>query len=156
MEEMKNTELRIGNYINGIYETEIDRGNGIIEDVERSEVVKVAGLDGAGLSEYSIWIEDGYNKEYDSFEPIPLTEEWLLKFGFKKDTKGSVSIQFNYGVNPITKDYMMQLIWLKTIPDYELEECPFYKNGHFKIKHVHQLQNLYFSLTGEELKLKDK
>ena|SRR5690606_13379568 len=76
---MKNTELRIGNYINGIYETEIDRGNGIIEDVESLEVVKVVGLDGVGFSDYSIWVEDGSVEEYDSFEPIPLTKEWLLK-----------------------------------------------------------------------------
>ena len=37
--------------------------------------------------------------------------------------------------------------------DGTLKEC-FYKNGYFIIKYVHQLQNLYFALTGEELTIK--
>lgn len=71
-------------------------------------------------------------------EPILLTEEWLLKFGFEKD----------------------DTIWIKH-PIYGLLE----KNGRFfielgetggiYIKYVHQLQNLYFALTGEELTIKE-
>src|SRR5690606_38180140 len=87
--------------------------------------------------------------DYQAIKPIPLTEEWLLKFGFSRSDKGSVSAQFNLGINPVTNDNMIQLIWLKNLmtTGYSLDGFPFYTNGHFKINYVHQLQNLYFALT---------
>jgi len=75
-------------------------------------------------------------------EPIPLTEEWLLKFGFEKNDnnqfilmEGSVDILFNKDLNGWTCDGINFSINMT--------------------EHVHQLQNLYFALTGEELKLKE-
>lgn len=56
-------ELRIGNYVN--YKDE-------------DHLFEVVGIDELGIrvkdSEQETWIE------YDCFEPIPLTEEWLLRF----------------------------------------------------------------------------
>lgn len=77
--------------------------------------------------------------------PIPLTEEWLLKFGFQARYTIGHSAQYYINENPVTHDWMLSILWL------EGDDCPFYKNGHHKIKYVHQLQNLYFALTGEEL-----
>lgn len=89
------------------------------------------------------------------YKPIPLTEEWLLKFGFQRHDEGCVSAQFSYGINPVTQDYLIYLKWIKDYEnDYQLIGFPFYQNGYFEIKTVHQLQNLYFSLCGEELELK--
>jgi hypothetical protein len=75
-------------------------------------------------------------------EPIPLTEEWLLRFGFEKNDnnqfilmEGSVDILFNKDLNGWTCDGINFSINMT--------------------EHVHQLQNLYFVLTGEELKLKE-
>jgi hypothetical protein len=75
-------------------------------------------------------------------EPIPLTEEWLLRFGFEKNDnnqfilmEGSVDIVFNKDLNGWTCDGINFSINMT--------------------EHVHQLQNLYFALTGEELKLKE-
>jgi hypothetical protein len=75
-------------------------------------------------------------------EPIPLTEEWLLRFGFEKNDnnqfilmEGSVDILFNKDLNGWTCDGINFSINMT--------------------EHVHQLQNLYFALTGEELKLKE-
>jgi hypothetical protein len=69
------------------------------------------------------------------FEPIPLTEEWLFKFGFV---------------------YLNEHGWIKNnVFDFLLNssfELDWYENA--PCKHVHQLQNLYFALTGEELKFK--
>jgi len=79
---------------------------------------------------------------------IPLTDEWLLKFRFKTRTTENISIQYFIGANPVTRDWMFDILWLKG------DEYPFYRNGYFKIKYVHQLQNLYFALTGEELTIK--
>jgi len=144
---MKPKDLRIGNYIKGIYETEIDRGNAIIEDVEIDEVVRVVVIDSVGISDYSIWIEDGTREEYDSFEPIPLTEEWLLKFGWGR---GEYDYEYEYADNVSLKnavllyDYKNQVFTLELSSD-QLE---------IKLYHVHQLQNLYFALTNEELETK--
>jgi hypothetical protein len=69
---------------------------------------------------------------------IPLTEEWLLKFGFRLDnihyTKDDVDLLMS------TQMFSNELIGFFYSPNDRLE-----------IKHVHQLQNLYFALTGEEL-----
>jgi hypothetical protein len=79
--------------------------------------------------------------------PIPLTEEWLLKFGFSKRESFSYS-EWYMGINPVTRDWMFDITWIEGY-DY-----PFYRNGHFSIKYIHQLQNLYFALTGTELTIK--
>jgi len=76
------------------------------------------------------------------FDPIPLTEEWLLKFGFEKKngevgySKNKLSIYCGDTIlsNENGRTYFKNFAIL--------EESP---------KYVHQLQNLYFALTGEEL-----
>ena len=67
------------------------------------------------------------------YDPIPLTEEWLVKLGYNK-----CSIRHNHYV------IKGHTIWLCQ----EMFLCD--KNG-IIIKHVHQLQNLYFALTNTEL-----
>jgi len=86
-------------------------------------------------------------------EPIPLTEEWLVKFGFKKKYCSHFD-SFFIGINPVTKDWMFDIVWMKSWINYSYEGFPFYRNGHFRIESVHQLQNLYFALTGTELTIK--
>jgi len=93
-------------------------------------------------------------------EPIPLTEEWLLKFGFELYDYEPSEEEGDF----IFKDYKKSLDG-KTFY-YTICECP-YNEWHFgikltwaeqallsRIKYVHQLQNLYFALTGEELEIK--
>ncbi len=69
----------------------------------------------------------------NNISPIPLTEEWLLRFGIEKMHDG------NY--------------WNKKlcIRKDRNEFYALYEQGRIYIQHVHQLQNLYFALTGEEL-----
>ena len=112
---MKTTELRIGNYVNGIY----DEGEFIAEVL----TVDSEGclLDANGIYELT---------SLKVIKPIPLTEEWLVKFGFER--LGDISFPF-----------------IKS-NDFENSET----FSLYGIKHVHQLQNLYFALTGEELKTK--
>ena len=72
----------------------------------------------------------------EAYTPIPLTEEWLLKFGFEKDCD-----IYTLGVYTMYSD-----------DNNDLYFCFFmYGDWEKKIEHVHQLQNLYFALTGEEL-----
>jgi hypothetical protein len=70
--------------------------------------------------------------------PIPLTEEWLLKFGFVK--------------TPLTYDKDKLCISIRGV---QYDKGRTYFNSWTILEHqpeyVHQLQNLYFALTGEEL-----
>lgn len=70
---------------------------------------------------------------FEDLESILLSEEWLLKFGFERLGSG----RFDF----------------KTFT-YYLHDGSFYNQTSrlCTIKYVHQLQNLHFALTGEELK----
>ena len=71
------------------------------------------------------------------YEPIPINEEWLLKAGFPKHKS------------------IMDLLWDYTIcleRQYNELFVVNIESGYiYKIDFLHQLQNLYFALKGEEL-----
>lgn len=75
--------------------------------------------------------------------PIPLTEEWLLKLGYKKGDNNNRGQLFENWLGGF---------YLK---DGLLKPKPYYFDNAFsetlEIKYVHQLQNIHFALTGEEL-----
>ena len=80
---------------------------------------------------------------------IPLTEEWLLKFGFEKEGHGFKEYwHLNDFEIEIHGDRFPLRIWGG-------ESAPHLTQfiGH-RTKHVHELQNLYYALTGEELTIK--
>lgn len=79
----------------------------------------------------------------DSFKPIPLTEEWLLKFGFVKDSISDLFLDIN--------DTHF-LIWDNKRLEFQSDESDDFICF---CESVHQLQNLYFALTSEELTLND-
>lgn len=84
--------------------------------------------------------------QFDEFiAPIPLTEEWLLRFGFEK--KDSDVTRYE------KRELMMEYIFGK----WYARLCVNYQDSVLvtKVEYVHQLQNLVFALTGEELTLKD-
>lgn len=75
----------------------------------------------------------------ETYSPVLLTEEWLLKLGFSKHStnpfwfrKKQICISLVGAIELISWD--MQIFKIDT-----------------KVNHVHQLQNLYLALTGEEL-----
>ena len=79
------------------------------------------------------------------FHPIPLTEEWLLKFGFEYHHK-IISRRF-YNIGNLFAEVGGD--GRTAIYGTLAGELMCFVN------YVHQLQNLYFALTGEELILKD-
>lgn len=84
-------------------------------------------------------------------EPIPLTEEWLLKMGFEKEIDDSSFIRkVYYYIN----DFEVEFHGNKLVFRVENKHVTNYFAHH--TKYVHQLQNLYFALTGEELELKSE
>lgn len=75
---------------------------------------------------------------YREWQPIPLTEEWLKRFGFK------VINALHDGTS------VFQRADSKTLYLHN-SGCWISGASHVSCKYVHQLQNLYFALTGEEL-----
>lgn len=102
---------------------------------------KVVEIDTLGMrvenDEQNTWIE------YDCFSPIPLTPEILEKCGFAyweldidcTDPSDAywVHRKFKFGIDNLS--WTVQKIGVR-------------------VKYLHQLQNLYFALTGEELNYK--
>jgi hypothetical protein len=91
----------------------------------------------------SVWEIDSN----DPFDSIPLTPEILEKAGFDKDL--SLSSDYYRLRNSLCK-----MAWSNKFSFY----LPYFSmstyTGSIIIKSVHQLQNLYFALTGEELEIK--
>ena len=86
--------------------------------------------------------EMGWN--FDYIKSIPLTEEWLLKFGFIKKYQ---TFEFK-GLN--IDGTVVHFSFDKWRSEYDIENCDFTEIP-AECKYVHQLQNLYFALTNEEL-----
>ena len=95
--------------------------------------------------------------------PISLTEEWLLKFGFEKIPHFTISNslvksigrnrQLSIGCvgNPNEMLFLQEIdVDGKTINDL----ICLHNWDYDKELHVHQLQNLYYALTREELTIK--
>ncbi len=80
-------------------------------------------------------------------EPIPLTDEWLLLFGFEKELNWKLSLDNFYFLElmRIGKEYSVF---------HEKKPSEEYAHKLVRIQYVHQLQNLFFALKGEELTIK--
>lgn len=87
-------------------------------------------------------IEIGIKDDFLNFEPIPLTPEILEACGFERE-----------GITSLSLDGFP--LYLKIIEN-SVECWGFHYVGKLiKIpcQHLHQLQNLFFALTGEELRV---
>ena len=82
----------------------------------------------------------------EEIKPIELTEDWLLKIGFEIEEIHAGLSEADFGHNPITQDFILTI--------KNTGSGWFYRNGYFKIEFVHQLQNIYHALAGEELTIK--
>lgn len=111
---MKANELRIGNLVYGVI---------------THRVIKSINED---------YYTDTYNNStlIRDAKPIPLTEEWLVKFGWELTPLNASFKRYNRKSGfMIIEVYDDNKFWAEYI----------------YVKYVHQLQNLYFALTGEEL-----
>ena len=124
-------ELKIGNYIQsgkGIYNV-----ISISHYKDSTDIITVAN--------------DGVVIPYPCiYKGIPITEEWLLKFGFEQN--GILQLKFD--------EYSKGFITLgKVVSGEELYQL-IYDGKCFLtfLQYVHHLQNLYFALTQTELTCK--
>lgn len=117
---MKTEELRIGN---------------LLIDSLTGELLKVCDLSESHITTSVIDRSKFPLPKGWQANPMPLTEEWLLKFGFEPIyfvSDSSLSCYDLSGISYLNANF--ELKWFGT-----------------KIEYVHQLQNLIHSLTGEEL-----
>ena len=92
------------------------------------------------ITSEDIRIIDNWESSVDLLpKPISLTAEWLTKFGF--DGRNDFVWKYNIGIQIKEGKYYFAFKDLGGVLFHSLVEC----------KYVHQLQNLYFALTGEEL-----
>lgn len=131
---MEARELRIGNYISDIHASEK-----FFSEVKQ-------------ITPYRVFY-GGFHSHPLGLKPIPLTEQWLIDLGLKKD---SVSVHI-YTIK-LKDGYFIQ---------YNLIEKSVFLGGYDScvdtqgfliesVNYVHELQNLYFALKKQELTLKNE
>jgi len=120
---MNKEELRIGNWVN------------CSELVDEDRIRQIRCFDFANYLDT--------NPDY--YEPIHLTKEWLLHFGWVWNERTN-SFENN--------DTRMHLEYRKLNGSYTMFNYVLKAKIAERIWHVHQLQNLYFALTGNELTIK--
>jgi hypothetical protein len=131
---MNANELRIGNFVNVPREDQSPFRIDAFESLS-NKFIKVA------------MIHPEYGENFhpltwygNDLKPIPLTEDWLLKFNLtEKESGGMVLSDNGWGI----------LIFKQEDDSYDISARDEYHIC--KIKYVHQLQNLYFALTSAEL-----
>lgn len=133
---MKAQELRIGNYI--MVEYNEKHKDLLVRVIEiNSDSVKYAAIDNGNRL-----LKGGTKGEciFDTIMPIPITEDWFRKFGIAKFSFGD---KYYFSEGQITGGF--EGVWR-----YEIEDER-YTTEITSFKYVHQLQNIYYALTGEEL-----
>lgn len=123
---MKAIELRIGNLVYSFKDTV-------------SEVLGIS-TNNVGLK----WSSTEFlQANFAQISPIPITKEWLIKMGFEANI-----IIYSHPKN--------RRLAVKLWDDPKIKFILFWKNlviRELDVFYVHQLQNLFYSLTGEELKI---
>ena len=125
---------------------EIRIGN-LVFDKKRNRIVTVWGIE-SNHDKIVVNFANGsgvYSIDLKHIEPIPLTEEWLLDFGFEEKSKSKNFYLGNFRFNILKPANYNGFIF-----------CDGYDVITDRIKYVHQLQNLYFDLKGEHLMFKNK
>lgn len=121
---MNAKDLRIGNLVHYMVEDELD---------DRKSWNEINIIDAEDI----LYLEAcEVNKWQHSYSPIPLTEEWLEKLGFKVGGK-----DFGKYIECASR----------IIISLDYERNGYQIDSHAKLEYVHQLQNLNYARTGEEL-----
>lgn len=116
--DMNVKELRIGNMLK----------NGVVDSITNT----------------CVWFDNQEFVLIDKLEPIPLTEEWLINFGFDKIGQNFRKLE-DYGFGLGMTEF---IVWFNTTKkNYSIKAI----NNLIEIETVHRLQNVYHALTGKEL-----
>ena len=143
---MEATELRIGNYVK-VSTPAITCDNFRVDAIRRFDgeyIIRFYPMDDNDFYFVGL-LRDA--------EPIPLTPELLERCGFKRDADseciGYENIVFIWRSNEMELAEKNGRFYI-----YEPCEDPWYSSCGTEIVSVHQLQNVYYVLSGEELTVK--
>ena len=112
---------------------------------------------------FDMWDDVGVYKL--GYEPILLTKDWLLKFGFKEEEKSPspnhgnyysiwiMDYKYSFAYAPFREDWGFYHSYTDAYKDEDNNRFDFISCG---IKYVHELQNLYYLLVHEELSWNDR
>lgn len=133
-EEIKTGDIMVGNWVN------------VLPHNKPSQIIEIK----SGRPDYKDYVrisspdlETKFATEIENIKGIPLTEDILIKAGFglfnngvfaRKDLERPALLMFSYSVN--RKNIYCEIMGWRI-------EC----------KYLHQLQNLFKSLTGNDLKI---
>ena len=128
---MESNELRVGNLVNRKFLNPSPKG--LKTCFNECKIVSI------GIERVIYECKDkSLNKvKFDIISPIPLTEEWLLNLGFKKNNYYGYDEYLIDGYSYINGKFHIAAC----------DDC----GESVEINFVHELQNLYFSLTKKEL-----
>lgn len=95
-----------------------------------------------------------HKKTFFRYDPIPLTEQWLIDLGFEKQLLSDNSA--HYYTLELNENKYCDLSICSGDKNGFIEATLFPYEDWFRYKYVHELQNLFFSITGRELELNYK
>lgn len=128
-------ELRIGNYIGFPSTTDATK---IVALGEVVSIIKNGNIDAIDVKPLEV-VTGVTSRVFGKEIGIPLTDEWLLRLGANERTL-----------------HLQEGCYLDISTTYKTAYIQ--KGLGFSVKYpefVHQLQNLFFALTGQELKIKE-
>lgn len=156
-------ELRIGNYVNTPNEAQNPfRINGFeyLNGVEQNGKVCIYAppQHAEGVS-FPIRVHP-LTWDIEDIYPIPLSEDWLIKLGFKKEKESRYGNKFVYPVADwgfTVENSFGEGKWFFGHEYYDAikeEDNNIPHNFCFDLQYVHTLQNIIYSLTSTELTIK--
>lgn len=124
---IKAAELRIGN---------------VARVANLTGFVEVVFFDGDTDDYVEMSFSPNYKYILHDLDPVPITIEWLERMAFIKDRSGwhMPGTQFSL-TEQFFPCWLDRMLWPQDIQDFHQTS----------LNYVHQLQNLYFALTGQEL-----
>jgi hypothetical protein len=92
--------------------------------------------------EWDIEDYDFYSERLGDIQPIKITEDWLIEFGFSKHSNDYYLLKNGHSTLEITLEQ-----------GFNYDYADVRENSHYltEIKYVHQLQNLCYALYNKEL-----
>ena len=107
-------------------------------------------MDGSSIVQVNSRMIAMVEKDEAEFDPIPLSEDILLRLGFEK-RQFHQRAEFNLEFDVDNQKHFLEVAYPRNI---ERDVIVYFDRSFYKhIQYLHQLMNLYFALTGTELTL---